>query len=191
MIGRQVLERFAVECSHHGLAFFFAQLVGRAHVAPLARLALITFSRIRTLPALHTTAGQADLTASQAQTHADGRVFMWFAVVAVQGFEVEIELAQLLRCKGGDFQLNGHQTIQATVEEEQIKREVLITDLHRVFGADVAEVSSQLGQKPPQVLQPRTVQVQLGVPGGKTQKFKLVSILEKLIGLRMQFSQRC
>ena len=34
LTGRQVLERLAVECGHHGLAFLFAQLVRRAHVAP-------------------------------------------------------------------------------------------------------------------------------------------------------------
>jgi hypothetical protein len=65
---RQILERFAVERGHHGLAFFFTQLVGRTHVAPLARRALVTFSRIRALPALHAAGRQSDLTASPAQT---------------------------------------------------------------------------------------------------------------------------
>ena len=54
LAGRQVLERFAVEHSHHDLSFFLAQLVGRACVAPLARWALAALGRTRALLALHT-----------------------------------------------------------------------------------------------------------------------------------------
>ena len=72
MVGWQVLERFAVERGYHGLAFFFAQLVGRADVAPLARWALIPLDRPRALPALHTVAGQAHLAACQRQPGAVG-----------------------------------------------------------------------------------------------------------------------
>ena len=87
-----------------------------------------------------------------AQQHANGRVFVGFAVVAVQGFEVKIEFAEVFWLKRCHLEFYRHQAVQATVEEQQIEREGLIADLHRVFGADVAEVAAQLGQKTPQVL---------------------------------------
>lgn len=67
--------------------------------------------------------------------------------IAIQRFEVEVELAQVLRLKGGDFQFNGQQTVEAAMEEEQIQRKVLAADLQRVFGADIAEITAELGQK--------------------------------------------
>ena len=33
------------------------------------------------------------------------------------------------------------------MEEQQVECEILATDLHRVFGPDVAEVAPQFGQK--------------------------------------------
>ncbi|CAM3405310.1 hypothetical protein POHY109586_06025 [Polaromonas hydrogenivorans] len=69
---RQVLERFAVERGHHRLALVLAQLVGRAHIAPLARRTLVALGRLRALPALHATAGQPDLMASRLQARPVG-----------------------------------------------------------------------------------------------------------------------
>ena len=76
---------------------------------------------------------------------------MWLAHVAVEGVKVKVELAQVLGLKGGYLQFNRQQAIEAAMEEQQVEREILTADLHRVFGADVAEVAPQFGQEPSEI----------------------------------------
>ena len=116
---------------------------------------------------------------------------MRLAHVAVQRFEVEVQLAKVLGRKRSDLEFDRHQAVQTSVEEKQVQREVLPTHLHRVFRADVAEVAPQLGQEPAQVLQQAAVQVTLGMQVGQCQKVQQVGVLEVLFGLWLHFSQRC
>ncbi len=71
---------------------------------------------------------------------------------------------ELFRLETADLQLDGHQAVEAAMEEQQVEGEVPATDLQRVFGADEAEVAAQLDEK---VLEPRQqalMQVGLGLP---------------------------
>ena len=49
------------------------------------------------------------------------------------------------------------------MEEDQIDREVLVANLHRVLGADEAEVATELREKAAQVAEESAVEVGLRV----------------------------
>ena len=70
-----------------------------------------------------------------------------FLMSAVKRLEVERELAQVLRLKATDFQFDRHKAVQATVEEEQVQREIAATDLNWHFGPHVAEVTSEFREE--------------------------------------------
>ena len=66
-----------------------------------------------------------------AEQQADGWVFVGLADIAVKGFEVEVEFAEVLGLEAGDLEFDGDEAVQPAVEEEQIEREVLPADLDR------------------------------------------------------------
>jgi len=49
------------------------------------------------------------------------------------------------------------------MEEYQVDGEVLLAHLHRVLGADEAEVATQLGDEAAEILQQGTMKIGLGV----------------------------
>ena len=100
-----------------------------------------------------------------AEQHTDGGLFVDFFHVAVQRFEVEAELAEILRLKPSDFEFEGDQAIEAAVEKEQVEREVAAADLDREFGADEAEIAAELDQEVSEFEQQSTMQVGFGVVG--------------------------
>jgi hypothetical protein len=74
-----------------------------------------------------------------AEEHADGGTFMGLAHVAVEGFEVELQLAEVLGLELVHFQFDGDQTVQTAMEEQEIEREVPPADLDGVLRTDKAE----------------------------------------------------
>ena len=88
---------------------------------------------------------------------------MRLADIAVEGLQVKLELAEVLRLEFTDLELNGYQAVQTTMEEEQVEVEVLAADLDGYFTADEAEIATQLGQEVPQVAQEALVQVGLEI----------------------------
>ena len=59
-----------------------------------------------------------------AEEHADGRPLVRFAHVPVEGFEVELQFAQILRLELIYLEFNGHETVEAAMEEEQVEGEI-------------------------------------------------------------------
>jgi hypothetical protein len=69
------------------------------------------------------------------------------ADVAVEGFEIEGQFAEILRLKSAHLQFDGDQAIEPAMEEQQIQREIAATDLQRILRTDEAEIAAQLDQK--------------------------------------------
>lgn len=53
--------------------------------------------------------------------------------IAVQGFQIEAELAKVLRFKSANLQFDRNKCVQTAVEKEQIECEVAAADLKRIF----------------------------------------------------------
>lgn len=116
---------------------------------------------------------------------------MRLAGVAVQRFEVEVELAQVLGLEPVYLQLDRHQAVQATVEEQQVEREVPSTHLHRELRSDEAEIAAQFDEEAAKLAQQAAVQVGLGLVDRQAQELQRVGVLEKACGrITMNFSHR-
>ena len=114
---------------------------------------------------------------------------MGFAVIPVEGFEVEVELAEVFWSECADFEFDGDEAIQAAMKKEQIEGKILSADLEWMLGTDEAEIAAQLGDEAAQIPQQAAVEVGFVVFGRKTEKFKRVDVFEKICCLRVQFSQ--
>ena len=113
------------------------------------------------------------------------------AYIAVEGFEVELELAEVLGLELVHLQLDSDETVQSAMEEEEVEREVPATDLHRVFGADEAEVAAEFGDETAQITQQTGMKISLGVVLRQAEKLQDVGVFKEFGGLRVNFSQRC
>ena len=102
--------------------------------------------------------------------------------IAVEGFEVEIELAEVLRLELFELQLEGDEAVEGAVEEQEVEREVAPADLERDLAAEEAEVAAQLGDEGAQAGEQRAVQVGLGVVVGQAEELEDVGVLEDLAG---------
>src|ERR1700722_17747629 len=98
--------------------------------------------------------------------------------VAVEGFQIKIQLAEIFRLKLADLQFNRNEAVQATMKEEQVQREISPTNLNRIFGADETEVPSQLDQKHSELFQQAAMQICFGMDRWETEKFQVIGILE-------------
>ena len=103
-----------------------------------------------------------------AQQHADGRLLVRLLHVAVEGFQVELELAQVLGLELDDLEFERDQAVEGPVEEQQVEGEVPPADLDRVLAADEAEVAAEFDQELLELLDQATLQVGLGVPGRRS-----------------------
>lgn len=77
-----------------------------------------------------------------AEQHAQGRILMRLADVAIQCLQIKTELAQVFGLEAPDLQFDGNEAVQPAVEKQQIQREVLLSDLDRELRSDEAEVTS-------------------------------------------------
>jgi len=69
----------------------------------------------------------------------------------------------VLGLEPSDFQLEGHEAGEPSVEEDEVDREIPVADLHGVFRADEAEVATELGDEATEVAKQRRVQICFGV----------------------------
>ena len=113
-----------------------------------------------------------------AEQEADGRIFVDLADIAIERFEVELQLAQVFRLEATHLQFDGDQAVQLPVKEEQVQGEVAPADLHGVFRADETEVTAQLSEKAPEVAHQGAVEVDFGVTVRQTEEFEEVRVLE-------------
>jgi hypothetical protein len=114
----------------------------------------------------------------RAEQHADGWPFVGLLHVAVERLDVERELSEIGGLELLDLQFEGDEALQLTVEENEVDREVLVTDLHGVLRADEAEVAAQFSEETPEVSQQPAVEIRLGVIGSEPEKLDVVSVLE-------------
>jgi hypothetical protein len=67
--------------------------------------------------------------------------------VAIEGFQVELKLAEMLGLELDDLELECDQAIERPVEEEEIEGEIPSANLDRVLATDVAEIAAELDQE--------------------------------------------
>ena len=105
-------------------------------------------------------------------------VLVSFPKVAVESLEIKVELAEMFRLEPRCFQFNGHQAVESAMEEEQVERKILSTDLNRILRTHEAEVASQFSEKATKISKQGTVQIGFGMFIGNAQEFEGVGILE-------------
>ena len=67
---------------------------------------------------------------------------MGFEVIPVEGFEVEVELAEVFWSECADFEFDGDEAIQAAMKKEQIEGKILSADLERMLRTDEPKFGS-------------------------------------------------
>ena len=124
-----------------------------------------------------------------AEENPDGRIFVRFAHVTVQGFEIEIDFTEILGLEAAGLEFDGDKAVQGTMKEEQIESKILTADLDGKLRTDKTEVASEFGEEAPKVAQEGGMKVRLGMRSWEAEKLKEVGIPEGRLRLRMQFSQ--
>lgn len=110
--------------------------------------------------------------------------------VAVERLDVERELTEVGGLELLGLQLERYEALQATVEEHEVDREVLVADLDRILRADEAEVAHESGEEAAQMTEQGAVEVGLRVPLGKRQELEVVGILQLVKRAGVNLSQR-
>src|ERR1700722_18539173 len=110
--------------------------------------------------------------------------------VTIECFQVKFKLPQVFRLKSTYLELEGDQTVKATVKEQQIQSKISASYLHGVFGADETEISAEFDQEFLQLRKEATVQIVFAVFARQIEKFKHVSVFEYAPGIRFHFSPR-
>jgi hypothetical protein len=107
-----------------------------------------------------------------AEQEANGGVCVRFTDVAVEGFEVKLQLAEVLGLEAADLELNGDEAVQSTVKEEQIKGEVAVADLERILRADEAEIAAHFVDEIVELIQQTVMEIGFRVVGGPIEEFE-------------------
>lgn len=113
---------------------------------------------------------------------------MFLSNIAVERFQIELELPKVLRLKLLDLQLDDHKAVEAAVEEEEIQREVPATDLNRVLRANEREVAPEFVDETTEVTKKAGVEIGLGVLLRKAEELQHVGISEHRFRARVKFS---
>ena len=112
--------------------------------------------------------------------------------VAVEGLQVEVELAEVLGLELADLQLEGDQAIEPSVEEEQIEGEVPAADLERVprcrRSRSRGRARSGSGAGCASRLR---VQIGLRVTVGQVEELDQVGVAEDGLGVGVQSASAC
>src|SRR6266545_3069275 len=107
---------------------------------------------------------------------------MRLAVIAVEGFEIEPKLAQVLRFEAVHLQLDGHQAVEPSMKKQQIECEVPPANLHGVFRSDETEVAPEFDEKVPEPHQQSAMQVVFCVGNRQVEKLDKICVLEDAAG---------
>ena len=116
---------------------------------------------------------------------------MTLPYITVEGFEVELQLAKVFGLELVYLQLDGDEAVQPTMKEQEVERKIPSPDLHRVFGADKAEIAAQFRDHAPEIAQQTGVEIGLRVVRRQTEKLEDVGVFEEVRSLGVHFSQRC
>lgn len=84
---------------------------------------------------------------ARTEQNTNGGVFVQFAHVAVKGFEIEVQFAQILRLEPADLEFDGHQAVDAAMEEKQVEREISAAHLHGIFRTDKAKIAPEFDRE--------------------------------------------
>ena len=118
----------------------------------------------------------------RAQKYADRRVFMGFAVIAIEGFEIELQLAEILGLEAVYLQLDRNQTVEPSVKKQHIEREVSAPNLHRIFRSDEAEVAPEFDKKFLEPRQQTAMQVVFRMGHRQVKKLDKIGVLQNAVG---------
>lgn len=119
----------------------------------------------------------------RAEQDAEAGAFVRFLVVAVQGFEVEVEFAEVFGLEFVDFEFEVHKAVEGTVEEEQVEAEIASADLDEVFAADVTEVASEFDEELAELFNEGVVKVAFAVRSREVEEIEEVDILKDAGGI--------
>ena len=72
---------------------------------------------------------------------------MGFANVAVERFQVELQLAEMLGLKLFDLQFEIDKAIEGAVEEQEVQFEISAADLKPILAANEAEIATDFDQE--------------------------------------------
>src|SRR5882672_8038467 len=95
---------------------------------------------------------------------------MELAVIAVEGFEIELQFPQILGLEAVHLQLNGHQTVELPMKQQEVDDEISTPDLHRIFRSDETEVVPEFDKKVLQPHQQGAMQIVFGMGHRQVEK---------------------
>jgi len=127
-----------------------------------------------------------------AQDEADARLVVGMAEKVVDGGEVEVHLAGVLRLERRRLQVNNHEASELQVVEEQVQPEVLSTHLKRHLAPDKGEPYAEFDEKLTQVFEKAPFEVALLRFRSEGEEIEVVGIFDELlcqIGLRRRESR--
>ena len=125
-----------------------------------------------------------------AEQDADARVFVWTLAVPVERFQIKGQLAHVFWLEAHSLQLEGHETLQVAVVEEQIEFEILIAHLHADLLADKGESVAEFHEELAQIAQQRCLQIGLAVALRQVKEVEEVAVFEYAGGVLGQNSHR-
>src|ERR1035437_9317242 len=82
-----------------------------------------------------------------AKNDAAGGPFVGFAEVAVEGFQVELHFAKMLRLELRDLKIESHQALQRAMEEQEVEVEIPPTDLDAELFTGETKVRPEFDQE--------------------------------------------
>ena len=113
-----------------------------------------------------------------AEEDADGRSLVEFAHVAVEGFEVEFHLAEVLGFEFPDFQIESDETLKPPMEEKQVQTKILAADLKQVLLTHETEVAAQFEEEFLQIRDQAALETALVMDRRQVEEVEQVGVLE-------------
>lgn len=124
----------------------------------------------------------------RAEEHADAGAFVRLLVIAVKGFELEFELAEVFGLEFVNFEFEVDKAVERAVEEEEVEPEIASADLDEVFAADVAKVASEFDEELAEFFDERAMQVEFAVALREVEEIEEVGVFEDACNIRIQLS---
>ena len=96
----------------------------------------------------------------------------------INGRQVKVHLARVLRLEVVDLEIDDDEAAQAQVIEEEIEVEVLVADLEVILAADKGEAPAELKEKRTEIVQQTPFEFPLGNISRSRKKLEIVGVLE-------------
>ena len=98
--------------------------------------------------------------------------------VAIQGFEIEFHLSEMLGLKLLHLEFKGDEALQFAMVEKQIETEIFSAHLQKILFPDEGKVAAQLDEKLPEIGDQSALEVGFGMGFGQVEKIEEVGVLE-------------